>query len=67
MCRICPDFNDSQRKATKDAGAIAGLEVLRILNKPTAAALGIEIIYCEDLFISVHVLISSKNCLMFRC
>ena len=32
-------FNDSQRMATKDAGAIAGLEVLRILNEPTAAAL----------------------------
>jgi molecular chaperone DnaK len=32
-------FNDSQRLATKDAGAIAGLEVLRILNEPTAAAL----------------------------
>lgn len=32
-------FNDSQRKATKDAGAIAGLEVLRIINEPTAAAL----------------------------
>lgn len=32
-------FNDSQRQATKDAGTIAGLEVLRILNEPTAAAL----------------------------
>ena len=32
-------FNDSQRQATKDAGAIAGLEVLRIVNEPTAAAL----------------------------
>jgi molecular chaperone DnaK len=32
-------FNDSQRLATKDAGSIAGLEVLRILNEPTAAAL----------------------------
>ena len=32
-------FNDSQRQATKDAGLIAGLEVLRILNEPTAAAL----------------------------
>ena len=32
-------FNDSQRLATKDAGKIAGLEVLRILNEPTAAAL----------------------------
>jgi molecular chaperone DnaK len=33
------NFNDNQRQATKDAGRIAGLEVLRILNEPTAAAL----------------------------
>ncbi|MEM2035082.1 MAG: Hsp70 family protein, partial [Candidatus Caldarchaeum sp.] len=32
-------FNDNQRQATKDAGAIAGLEVVRIINEPTAAAL----------------------------
>ena len=32
-------FNDSQRQATKDAGEIAGLEVIRIINEPTAAAL----------------------------
>ena len=32
-------FNDSQRQATKDAGKIAGLDVLRIVNEPTAAAL----------------------------
>lgn len=32
-------FNDSQRQATKDAGKIAGLEVERIINEPTAAAL----------------------------
>jgi molecular chaperone DnaK len=32
-------FNDSQRQATKDAGRIAGLEVLKIINEPTAAAL----------------------------
>ena len=32
-------FNDQQRQATKDAGRIAGLEVLRIINEPTAAAL----------------------------
>ena len=36
----CPAyFNDAQRQATKDAGRIAGLEVLRIINEPTAAAL----------------------------
>ena len=32
-------FNDSQRRATKDAGTIAGLNVLRIINEPTAAAM----------------------------
>jgi heat shock protein 5 len=32
-------FNDSQRQATKDAGAISGLNVLRIINEPTAAAM----------------------------
>src|SRR5690606_33551905 len=32
-------FNDAQRQATKDAGRIAGLEVLRIINEPTASAL----------------------------
>ena len=32
-------FNDSQRQATKDAGRIAGLDVKRIINEPTAAAL----------------------------
>lgn len=32
-------FNDSQRQATKDAGAIAGINVLRIINEPTAAAI----------------------------
>ena len=32
-------FNDSQRQATKDTGKIAGLEVLRVINEPTAASL----------------------------
>ena len=42
---LCPGlchaayFNDSQRQATKDAGRIAGLDVKRIINEPTAAAL----------------------------
>jgi L1 cell adhesion molecule like protein len=35
-------FNDNQRQATKDAGAIAGLNVLRIINEPTAAAIELE-------------------------
>ena len=34
-------FNDAQRNATKEAGEIAGLEVLRIINEPTAASLSI--------------------------
>jgi len=33
------DFNDAQRQATKDAGTIAGLQVLRIINEPTAASI----------------------------
>lgn len=36
-------FNDSQRQATKDAGVIAGLEVLRIINEPTAAAIAYQL------------------------
>ena len=38
-------FNDAQRQATKDAGKIAGLEVLRIINEPTAAALALSLIH----------------------
>jgi len=41
-------FNDSQRQATKDAGTIAGLEVLRIINEPTAAALAYGLDKEED-------------------
>ncbi len=36
---VSPYFNDNQRQAIKDAGAIADLQVLRIINKPTAAAI----------------------------
>src|SRR5262245_31504805 len=36
-------FNDAQRQATKEAGQIAGLEVLRIINEPTAAALAYKL------------------------
>lgn len=39
MVTVPAYFNDSQRQATKDAGAIAGLNVLRIINEPTAAAI----------------------------
>ena len=41
-------FNDAQRQATKDAGSIAGLEVLRIINEPTAAALAYGVDKDED-------------------
>ena len=43
-------FNDSQRQATKDAGIISGLNVLRIINEPTAAAIAYgldkKVVYC---------------------
>lgn len=46
-------FNDAQRQATKDAGKIAGLEVLRIINEPTAAALayGLENSYGQKMMV----------------
>ena len=46
-------FNDAQRQATKDAGRIAGLEVLRIINEPTAAALayGLENSYGQKMMV----------------
>lgn len=53
-------FNDSQRQATKDAGAIAGLNVLRIINEPTAAALA----YGLD---RVGTGGGAKNVLIFDC
>lgn len=51
-------FNDSQRQATKDAGAIAGLNVLRIINEPTAAALAYGLDKKGD---------GEKNILIFDC
>jgi len=47
-------FNDSQRQATKDAGKIAGLEVLRIINEPTAAALSYGLDKKKDEQIGVY-------------
>jgi len=47
-------FNDSQRQATKDAGKIAGLEVLRIVNEPTAAALAYGLDKQKDETIAVY-------------
>src|ERR1700757_2080531 len=47
-------FNDAQRQATKDAGRIAGLEVLRIINEPTAAALAYGLDKKKDETIAVY-------------
>ena len=47
-------FNDSQRQATKDAGKIAGLNVLRIINEPTAAALAYGLDKKKDQLIAVY-------------
>lgn len=52
-------FNDSQRQATKDAGAIAGLEVLRIINEPTAAAIAYGLDKTDDK--------KERNILVFDC
>ena len=49
-------FNDAQRQSTKDAGAIAGLNVLRIINEPTAAAIAYGLDKSAD---------SEKNILIF--
>ena len=47
-------FNDAQRQATKDAGAIAGLEVLRIINEPTSASLAYGLDKSENKIIAVY-------------
>ncbi|KAF9012559.1 heat shock protein 70 family [Cyathus striatus] len=47
-------FNDAQRQATKDAGQIAGLDVLRVINEPTAAALAYGLDRVEDSVIAVY-------------
>merc|ERR1719402_1504345 len=47
-------FNDSQRQATKDAGQISGLNVLRVINEPTAAALAYGLDKDEDKIIAVY-------------
>lgn len=52
-------FNDAQRQATKDAGTIAGLEVLRIINEPTAAAIAYGIDKTDSK--------QEKNILVFDC
>jgi len=52
-------FNDSQRQATKDAGVIAGLEILRIINEPTSAAIAYGLDKVKDN--------KEKNVLIFDC
>ena len=47
-------FNDAQRQATKDAGQIAGLEVMRIINEPTAAALAYGFTQRQEQRIAVY-------------
>src|ERR1041384_3294533 len=47
-------FNDNQRQATKDAGAIAGLDVIRIINEPTAASLASGLGGKQDMLIAVY-------------
>jgi molecular chaperone DnaK len=47
-------FNDAQRQATKDAGQIAGLDVLRVINEPTAAALAYGLDRADSSIIAVR-------------
>ena len=47
-------FNDSQRQATKDAGAIAGMDVIRIINEPTAASLASGLGGKKDMLVAVY-------------
>lgn len=47
-------FNDSQRQATRDAGEISGLNVLRVINEPTAAALAYGMDKSEDKIVAVY-------------
>ena len=54
-------FNDSQRQATKDAGKIAGLDVKRIINEPTAAALAYGVDKEEDQKIMVYDLAAAPS------
>ena len=58
-------FNDSQRQATKDAGEIAGLEVLRIINEPTAASLAYGLDKHDDEVIAVFALLKISETVIF--
>merc|ERR1719476_95450 len=50
-------FNDSQRQATKDAGEIAGMQVLRIVNEPTAAAIAYGLDAKQQSGVDTHILV----------
>ena len=54
MITVPAYFNDTQRQATKDAGRIAGLEVLRIINEPTASSLAYGLDKKADETIAVY-------------
>ncbi|MBA0629661.1 hypothetical protein Godav_024180, partial [Gossypium davidsonii] len=47
-------FNDSQRQATKDAGVIAGLNVMRIINEPTAAAIAYGLALHQNILLAAY-------------
>lgn len=55
-------FNDSQRQATKDAGQISGLNVLRVINEPTAAALAYGMDKTEDRMYVIRIQTSKRAC-----
>jgi heat shock protein 1/8 len=59
-------FNDAQRQATKDAGTIAGLEVVRIINEPTAASMayGLEANHDVEKNVLIFDLGGKQNCLL---
>lgn len=54
-------FNDSQRQATKDAGQISGLNVLRVVNEPTAAALAYGLEKTSDKMYNKNSIFYIKN------
>ena len=61
-------FNDSQRQATKDAGQIAGLDVLRVINEPTAAALAYGLEKTSDkMYVSITIPRSQSQSFRIDC
>ena len=61
-------FNDAQRQATKDAGVIAGLNVMRIINEPTAAAIAYGNYFCCFLLACrLSILLYICNFLIYIC